>query len=203
MIYLHTLGDSLITVGEKDVRPTAPLLFAALLYLGMERGRRVPRTALQELLFPKSDERSGAHSLRQLLYKLRQLGAPIEVDASTASIRPELVRDDSAAELSFTNGHLAGVTLGFLPEYAPKLSDRYDEWLESRRASVAANIRRQLVAAMTRSRESASWAAVERFALMILQMDAYNEEATLTLAEATAMSGAKAEAIGLLNRYEQ
>ncbi|HEU4993881.1 MAG TPA: hypothetical protein VFT29_03645, partial [Gemmatimonadaceae bacterium] len=79
MIHLHTLGDALIKVDEKEIRPTAPLMFAALLYLGMERGRRVPRAALQELLFPNSDERSGAHSLRQLLYKLRQLGAPIEV----------------------------------------------------------------------------------------------------------------------------
>ena len=47
MIHLHALGDTLIKVGEKSVRPTSPLMFAALLYLGMERGRRVPRAALQ------------------------------------------------------------------------------------------------------------------------------------------------------------
>src|SRR5687767_8492811 len=202
MIHLHTLGDSLITVGEKDIRPTAPLLFAALLYLGMERGRRVPRTALQGLLFPKSDERSGAHSLRQLLYKLRQLGAPIEVDTTTASIRPEHVSDDSTAELSVTNGHLAGIALGFLPDYAPKLSDRYDEWVENRRASVAAHIRRQLVAAMGKSREALKWADVDRFARLILAIDPLNEEATLTLAGSTALSGSKAEAVGILTRYE-
>ena len=51
MIYLHTLGDALIKVGEKEVRPSSPLVFAALLYLAMERGHRVPRAALQELLF--------------------------------------------------------------------------------------------------------------------------------------------------------
>src|SRR5215210_747321 len=86
MIYLHTLGDSLIKVGEKDVRPASPLVFAALLYLGTERGRRVSRAALQELLFPETDERSGAHSLRQLLYKLRQLGAPVDADAATVVV---------------------------------------------------------------------------------------------------------------------
>jgi len=69
MIQLHTLGEALIKVGERDIRPTSPLLFAALLYLGMERGRRVSRAALQEMLFPDANERSGAHSLRQLLYK--------------------------------------------------------------------------------------------------------------------------------------
>ena len=70
MLYLHTLGDALIKVDEKEIRPTSPLMFAALLYLGMERGHRVPRTALQEMLFPNANERSGAHSVRQLLYKL-------------------------------------------------------------------------------------------------------------------------------------
>jgi DNA-binding SARP family transcriptional activator len=69
VIHLHTLGDTLIKVGEKNVRPSSPLVFGALLYLAMERGRRVPRAALQELLFPEADERSGAHSLRQLLYR--------------------------------------------------------------------------------------------------------------------------------------
>lgn len=37
MIYLHTLGDTFIKVGD-EIRPTAPMLFAALLYLGMQRG---------------------------------------------------------------------------------------------------------------------------------------------------------------------
>src|SRR5688572_33512755 len=114
MMHLHTLGDSLIKVGEKEIRPTSPLVFAALLYLGMERGRRVSRAALQELLFPNVDERSGAHSLRQLLYKLRQLGAPLDADASSVSIRSDEVHDDAADELSLTNGNLARVAQGFL-----------------------------------------------------------------------------------------
>jgi DNA-binding SARP family transcriptional activator/tetratricopeptide (TPR) repeat protein len=204
MIYLHTLGDALIRVGEKDIRPTAPLVFAALLYLGMERGRRVPRAALQELLFPNVDERSGAHSLRQLLYKLRQLGAPLDADSSSVAIQTDRVHDDTA-ELSFTNGHArsaAKYSLGFLPDYDPKLSDRYDQWLEQRRASVAADIRRELVAAMGSSREAINWPAVEKYAQLILAVDPFNEEATLALAEATALSGAKAEALTILTRYE-
>src|SRR5438132_2175453 len=204
MLYLHTLGDALIKVGEKEIRPTAPLVFAALLYLGMERGRRVPRAALQELLFSKVDERSGAHSLRQLLYKLRQLGAPIEADASSVTVQADLVCDDTA-ELSRTNGHSKNAeryAIGFLPDYEPRLSDRYDEWIEQRRSSVGAEIRRQLVTAMTSSRESVNWSAVERYAQLILGMDPFNEEATLALAEAAALSGAKVEALTILARYE-
>jgi DNA-binding SARP family transcriptional activator len=204
MIYLHTLGDALIRIGEKDIRPTAPLLFAALLYLGMERGRRVPRTALQELLFPHADERSASHSLRQLLYKLRQLGAPLDADASSVTLQVSSVHDD-AHDLSLANGQAKNAekyALGLLPDYEPQLSDRLDEWLEHRRASVAADIRRELVAAMVLSREAINWPAVERYAQLILAVDPFNEEATLALAEATALSGAKAEALTILTRYE-
>src|SRR5207237_1857621 len=107
--------------------------------------------------------------------------------------------------LSLTNGHVDNAeryALGFLPDYQPKLSDRYDEWIDQRRASVGAEIRRQLVAAMGASRESVNWAAVERYAHLILAVDPLNEEATLALAEATALSGAKAEALTILSRYE-
>jgi DNA-binding SARP family transcriptional activator/tetratricopeptide (TPR) repeat protein len=203
MIYLHTLGDALITVGEKEIRPTSPLVFAALLYLAMERGRRVPRTALQELLFPKQDERSGAHSLRQLLYKLRQLGAPVDADASSVSVKPDDVRLDSASERVLANGHLSSGSLAFLPEYSPKLSEGFGEWLEGCRAAVTAHSRRQLLTSMAKSRDSVNWAAVERFAHAILDIDPFNEEATLALAEAVALTGAKTEAIGMLEHYEQ
>ena len=206
MIYLHTLGDTLMRIDEREIRPTSPMLFAALLYLGMERGRRVPRAALQELLFPNADERSGAHSLRQLLYKLRQLGAPIEAEGDTISIPAKFVSDDSVGEFGLTNGHAQEASKyarGLLPDYSPGLSDRYDEWLEHQRASVAATVRRQLVAAMGTSRNSVDWTAVERLAQVILQIDPLNEEATLALAEATALSGSKAQAIALLTSYEQ
>src|SRR5881394_3651127 len=93
MLYLHTLGDALIKVDEKEIRPTSPLMFAALLYLGMERGHRVPRTALQEMLFPNANERSGAHSVRQLLYKLRQLGAPVAMMGDAVRIAQGDVSD--------------------------------------------------------------------------------------------------------------
>ena len=43
MIYLHTLGDTLIKVGDKEIRPTSPMLFAALLYLD-SNGARIPVT---------------------------------------------------------------------------------------------------------------------------------------------------------------
>jgi DNA-binding SARP family transcriptional activator len=206
VIELHTLGDAVIKVGKREVRPTSPAVFAALLYLAVERGQRVPRTALQELLFPETDERSGAHSLRQLLYKLRQLGASVQAEGDVVWLAPEDVVDDYSAPAP-TNGNGTGNGNGyggtqFLGGYAPRLSTAYDEWLESRRSTVGAALRRGLIKYMLARRDAADWITVERVAQDVLAGDAFNEEATFALAEATALSGSKSEAIRILERYE-
>ncbi|HUX34224.1 MAG TPA: hypothetical protein VMV51_10185, partial [Gemmatimonadaceae bacterium] len=67
MIFLHTLGVVAIRVGARRVLPRTARAFASLIYLGLERGRRVPRGELQELLFPGQGARTAAHNLRQLL----------------------------------------------------------------------------------------------------------------------------------------
>src|SRR5688572_6630982 len=198
MMHLHTLGDSLIKVGEKEIRPTSPLVFAALLYLGMERGRRVPRAALQEMLFPDSDERSGSHSLRQLLYKLRQLGAPLESDATTVALPADHVRDDTSQ-----NGGAHPATVKFLPDYEPAISERFSEWLEVKRAEVAKDIRTKLASAIEAHREALNWSTVERDAQLLLSVNPFNEVGTFALAEAAALSGRKAAAIKILSDYEK
>lgn len=202
MIYLHTLGSALISIGVKEIRPTSPMFFAALLYLGMERGRRVPRTALQEMLFPDVDERSGAHSLRQLLYKLRQLGTSLSEDASGALLDANEVAVDLSAVPDLARTQPDRLALGFLPGYVPQFSETFSEWLDRKRAFAEAEIRRALVTRLIQHRDSAQWPQVERVAQLLLGIDPYNEEATLALAEATAMAGSKAEALRILDRYE-
>jgi DNA-binding SARP family transcriptional activator len=203
MMYLHTLGDALIRVGEKDIRPTAPLVFAALLYLGVERGRRVPRAALQELLFPNTDERSGAHSLRQLLYKLRQLGAPIEADTATVRLSVTSVDDDSSGEWTVDgdSNALNRLSLGLLPGYQPSLSSGFELWLEDLRAAAASRIRTILVKALSRARGTGDQMAAARIASALLKIDPLNEEATLARAEVLALGGQKRDAVRMLEEY--
>jgi DNA-binding SARP family transcriptional activator len=203
MIYLHTLGDALIRVGEKEIRPTTPLVFAALLYLGMERGRRVPRTALQELLFPDADERSGAHSLRQLLYKLRQLGAPVDADAATVSLSATSVEDDSSVQWQVESDpdSLSWMSSGLLPGYRPSLSSGYDRWLEDLRTTAATRMRATLLRALSQARERGDQMAVAQIAAALLKLDPLNEEATLARAEFLALSGQKRDAVRLLEEY--
>jgi DNA-binding SARP family transcriptional activator len=204
VIELQTLGDAVIRIGKREIRPTSPAVFAALLYLGVERGRRVPRTALQELLFPETDERSGAHSLRQLLYKLRQLGASIQAEGDVVWLEAEDVSDDYSAPAHANgngngNGHPTGP---FLSGYSPRVSDAFNEWLDTQRSTVETNRRRALIKQMLARRDAVDWLSVERIAYEILASDPFNEEATFALAESTALAGSKSEAIRILERYE-
>ena len=121
-VRLFTLGDCRIEVGQHAVLPSAPHVFAALLYLGLERGRWTPRATLSDLLFPEDQAESASHNLRQLLYKLRRLATPIESNAHSVRLPERVVQDDISLVVS---GSLAarreaahrGVTI--LPAYAP------------------------------------------------------------------------------------
>lgn len=204
MIYLHTLGDTLIKVGEKEVRPSAPLVFAALLYLSVERGRRVPRAALQELFFPESDERSGSHNVRQLLYKLRQLGVTLVTDQSFVTFQADELLDDCAGSTmrGWSDYQAAGAARGFVPDYQPFPSKRFEEWLEAQRTIVASRVRLALLELLRQKRAAANWPSLAAVAQSLLAIDPLNEEATLSLAEATAALGAKRKALDMLSSYE-
>lgn len=205
VIYLHTLGDTLIKVGEKEIRPTSPMVFAALLYLAVERGRRVPRAALQEMLFPHADERSGAHSLRQLLYKLRQLGVPMEANGTFVLIGTEHVALDDVESFatSAQEDTPERIGFGFLPSYEPELSESFREWLGQARASANAKVSQSLAHMIRSRREALNWPAVDKYARLLLEVDPLNEEATLALAESAALTGSKAAALHMLEAFER
>jgi len=59
IIRVHTLGQSVIEVGRRTITPTAEYVFATLLYLSAERGRRVERDRLCTLLWPRENRRAG------------------------------------------------------------------------------------------------------------------------------------------------
>ncbi|HEU4996829.1 MAG TPA: AAA family ATPase [Gemmatimonadaceae bacterium] len=119
-------------------------------------------------------------------------------------IRSEHVRDEADEHRLLTNGHVAAqLAFGFVPGFEPKLATRYSDWLDQQRASASALLRRRFIAAMGAARDSVDWSDVDRLARLVLQIDPFNEEATLALAEATALLGSKAEALTMLSRYEQ
>lgn len=206
MIRLRALGQCVIEVKRKPVRPDSEVVFAVLLHLCAERGRHIERDVLAELLWPRESATRRRHSLRQILYKVRRLGVDCG-DAADSLMLPadsvwldfeDAVRDDkahAAPELLSPSG------VQCLPGYAPRFSKRYSLWLDELRTRVDGAARRRLVAAVLRARQAGRWSEVETLARNCLKLDPLNEEATLALAEATALTGAKTRAVAMLDAY--
>jgi len=204
MLVLQTLGVAAIRVGTRTVLPTTARAFAALLYLGLERDRRIPRSELQAFIFPGQDVRAGRHGLRQLLYRLKGLGAPIEARPDSVLIPASAVQDDYS-ELG-TNPALASETVravsdGVLPGYVPTFSRPLSRWVEEQRTSIESSVLRALVARLGALRAAGHWRELEPIARTSLKLDPLNEEATLALAETLALNGQKAAAMQLLDTY--
>ncbi len=204
MIFLHTLGVSAIRVGVHRVLPSATRAFASLIFLGMERHRTVSREELQSLLFPGQGERTASHNLRQLLYRLRGIGAPVVAEASGISLPADAVRDDFTA---LRDGRpldaetVKAVAAGVMPGYAPTFSRPFARWIEDRRARIERELLRGLIGRLAELRDGGRWRDLEPVARACLAVDPLNEEATLALAESLALFGQKAKAVQVLDAY--
>ena len=204
MIILEALGVASVRVGGLAVVPTATRLFGALLFLAEERGREIPRVELQELIYPDRPEPAGRHSLRQLLYRIRRMGTPLETNGDAIHLAEETVETDyeslgSAGQL--TPEVCRAITNGILPGFAPAYSRRLGSWLEERRSAIQHVVVQQLVSALAKSRAAGDWSELETVARTAIAIDPLNEEATLALSESLALTGQKAGAIQLLNAY--
>ena len=78
-IRLCIIGDCLIEVDGAQITPSASHLFGLLLILAIENKRWLSRREIQDLLFVESATTERAsHSLRQLLYRIRQMAVRFE-----------------------------------------------------------------------------------------------------------------------------
>jgi DNA-binding SARP family transcriptional activator len=225
MIYLLTLGGASIEIdsarpGTEDAEglsasppraserlrltPSAPRRFALLLYLAVERGRRVGRERLQTLIFPEQSPTKARHSLREVIYQLRAAGAFILADHDDVMIPADQVWCDAWAAIErepLSEKTVHAITGGFLTGYAPEHSEAYAEWYEAYRATSISSLTRRLLAATALATNEAQWGFAERAARACLAIDPLNEGATLALAGILAVNGSKATAIDLVDRY--
>src|SRR5437763_241341 len=86
MIRLRTVGQCLIEGETSRFGPNAELTFAMALYLGAHASRAVDRRALTDLFWPAEHGTQARHRLRQGLYRMRQIGLPIDVAATTINV---------------------------------------------------------------------------------------------------------------------
>jgi DNA-binding SARP family transcriptional activator len=201
----QTLGAARVVLGRTRVVPSNGTLFALLMRVAYSAGLRVRRDELLRLLWPGLTVERQRGNLRQALYKARALGIDIVLEGDTVRLTPAQVvvtfsREQTAAlfDRDVVRGEEPfGV---FLPSYTapwPELA----EWVEGQREVVHAGVRRVLAEQLRARRERADWTGAERLARWLLQFDALNEDATLTLAECTMLAGSKAAAVAILDRY--
>ena len=184
--------------------PSSEIIFAAALYLLLERREPVSRRTLQAVLWPDASDRSAAHRLRQTLLKLRRVGFPIELAGKGhIALATESVRVDYEDFLATRNGieRSSNDALVLLPAYEPRFSQRYLEWLDTWKADVNASMTRVMLGIIARHRVKGEWVEAERNASKLLRFQPYNEEATLAMAEACAMRGGKLQAMEILDKY--
>jgi DNA-binding SARP family transcriptional activator len=204
MIVLRALGTAEIDTGLKTLTPSQEIVFAAALYLILERAKRVSRSHLASLLWPRAPEKARAHRLRQTILQLRKLGITLRADRNVVQLAREDVStdiDDLTQGVPTLSDKLHG--LEFLPGYDPHFSESFHDWIDETRANVHSALTRMLLSEMKTARDSGNWIGVERISTHCLALDAYNEAAVLGRAEAYAMRGQKATAVSILDHYIQ
>lgn len=202
MLELRALGNAEIVTDKATLTPSQEIVFASALYLILERKKRVSRTSLAEILWPKVDPATRSHRLRQTLLQLKKLGFPLRADNNTVGIRVDTSLADVGGLHALEKGVLpSGGPVEFLPGYSPRFSEPFRDWVDARRSELHSLSSQALLPVLREKRATGHWAEVEELARRSLTLDPLNESAVLSLAEASAMRGQKHEAVAILDRY--
>lgn len=204
-ITLRTLGDTCIVIGTQQLTMQSALLSMLVLRLAYSPQMMVRRDQLLRELWPDQEEVRQRGNLRQALYKLRGMGV-------RTAIRGDMVcLDEAQLQRTFALTPTVelferDVTRGaepyglFLPGVTAPTPELH-EWLDQTREALHGDIRRVLADVLRARRERADWSGMHVVARWLLEIDPLNEDGTLGLAECVAMTGSKAEAVGILDRY--
>ena len=206
ILVVRGLGAATISVGALSLAPEADVLFMLALVLAQRAGERLGRSDLRALIWPAATEESARHTLRQALYRLHKAGLVTDDRSEDLCLDPACVDSDLTRILAadwpeHAEPREIEAAATVLPGVATREQGALHEFVESLRARAAAQYRRAVLRRIAAMRREGRWREVEHWALMCLQADPLNEEATCARAEAAAMVGAKHEALEVLDAY--
>jgi len=98
-------------------------------------------------------------------------------------------------------GRSSDASFEFLPGYDPTFSNRFRDWVDSRRSAFQSQALGVLLHELEAARIRGDWQSIDRAASDCLVLDAYNESAVLAKAESAAMRGSKRKAVSMLDKY--
>jgi DNA-binding SARP family transcriptional activator len=205
MIRLLAMGQCAIELDGSRLTAESEVVFGLLLFLAGRAGDAVSREDAQALLWPDLPHTRGRHCLRQAAYRLRQLGVPLRADNGSLGVALGDVTSDFAplvADNAPASAYRQAGIGDILPGYLPAFSTPFAAWVEEYRTKIGVRMRQGLVRNIMDLRSKGRYREVEPLARACLTLDPFNEIATLTLAEATAvLGGNRAEAMAILDRY--
>ena len=204
-IRLNIVGDCSIEVDGRCLTPTSTHMFALVLLLSIERHFHFSRSELQALLFGEDTApRLVSHRLRQLLYRLRQLGVEVDDRPSGISLNGVEVTDPLSRmreRSRETRARLDQGAIAVLPSYSPKLSSGFSDWLDRTKDSLTGQIRSLLLGDLRAFRASHDWSHLSSAACTAQVLDPWNEEIAIARAEALEMLGRRTEALTVLDLF--
>jgi len=199
-LHLSTLGAPLLlTLAGEQIKFRTRKHFALLIRLGVESGRRLTRDYLTDLLWSDAPARRARHSLAQALSVLKaKVGREyLLVQMATVALAEGVV-DVDACRLGDGHPEVRGPFLdGFEVPGAPS----FEQWKDEGCAKLTPRIRDCLVAQMDAGRRIGDFAAVERHARVLYELDPLSEDAVRGLMEARAWAGDRLNALKICARF--
>src|SRR5437016_8000421 len=200
-LQLLTLGAPLLlTEAGEQIRFRTRKHFALLIRLATEAGKKLTRDYLMDLLWPDSPSHLARHSLAQALTVVKEkVGREyLQVQRATIALADEAV-DADLRRLDASDVQIRGPFLeGFdVPGAVP-----FEQWKDEWRAKLMPRIRDCLVRQMDAGRRIGDFAAVERHAQVLLELDPLSEDAVRGVMEARAWVGDRSNALKVYGRFE-
>ncbi|MCU0649284.1 MAG: AAA family ATPase [Gemmatimonadaceae bacterium] len=207
-IRVRTIGTCVIHIGDHELTPTTDRLFCLALILTSHRGATYTREQLGDFLWDEPAQSRDPHSMRQLLYRLRTLGFPLR-EGRGSMISVDETMWDASASSDFTMerywaelANLPPKFFTFVPGYRAE-SASMSRWIEQQRLDVTNLLRREMHAALMVADARCDWRQMEVLSRHLLALDTCNEDAVEALAMSLVMLGNKAEALAVLERFDE
>src|SRR5690348_1917037 len=204
MLHVRTLGISEILIGDRRIAAESTTAFTLLLLAALRAPRRLPRADLSMLLWADAPSAVRNHRMRSLLHRTRLLGAKLEssetvvwlddtpsIDFRDLATPPRSI-DDVRRRVQEIGPVLAGVD-----EAGTSLRARLDDERDVIRATVI----RWVSSGLALAKAAGEWPLVEQLARAGRDVDPFNEEAWLSLAEAQCWTASKTRAQRTLDEY--
>jgi hypothetical protein len=205
MLLVRTLGISEISIGHRLIGPEHPTMFMLLLLAALRAPRPLARAELAMLLWSDAPSGLRSHRLRSLLHRVRQADVLMECSETTVRLveRAQFdFRDFSTLPRTLDDVQRHVASIGpILPGLDGLDSSALSARVDDERDVIIATVIRWVQAALGIAKAAGDWPLVERLARAGREVDRFNEEAWLSLAEAQCLTASKARALRTLDEY--